>query len=207
VLRPLYALGIAYIALCAVSIGVGRVWIVEPRLATVTGDGERSAASLAPSTDAGRWFATVRPFCNPVEVEVRLRELPPPATADGAAFAAACLALAGRIDHARQTIDALPAGAARSAAAGVVFDIGHPIADAGDDAAAGPIMRLVIEYQPDNYMALYHAGMSEYALGHTDVARDLLVRFRRIYTADDGWTASAREVLGRIDGTDRQATR
>ena len=28
----------------------------------------------------------------------------------------------------------------------------------GDDASAGPIMRLVVEYQPDNYMALYHAG-------------------------------------------------
>jgi hypothetical protein len=204
-LRPLYALAIAYVALCVFSIGVAGTRNAERRVAAATNAGDRYVVMFTPSTDAGRWFATVRPFCNPVEVEVRLRELPPPATADGTAFAAACLALAGRIDHARQTIDALPAGAARSAAAGVVFDIGHPVADAGDDAAAGPIMRLVIEYQPDNYMALYHAGMSEYALGHTDVARDLLVRFGRIYTADDGWTANAREVLGRIGGADRRA--
>ena len=41
----------------------------------------------------------------------------------------------------------------RSQAAGIVFAIGHPVADAGDDQSAGPIMRLVVSYQPGNYMA------------------------------------------------------
>lgn len=41
-------------------------------------------------------------------------------------------------------------------AAGIVFRIGHPVADAGDDESAGPIMNLVVKYQPWNYMALYH---------------------------------------------------
>ena len=125
------------------------------------------------------------------------RQLPPPAGSDGAGYAAACYALAGKIDRARQTIDALPAGD-RSQAAGIVFEVGHPVADAGDDASAGPIMRLVVEYQPENYMALYHAGISEYMLGHLDFARTHLERFLALYSAEDGWRSNAREVLGRI---------
>ena len=74
--------------------------------------------------------------------------------------------------------------AQRSSAAGIVFNVGHPVADAGDDQSAGPIMRLVVEYQPENYMALYHAGMSEYILGHTDLARTQLERFLEIYTRE-----------------------
>jgi len=198
-LRPLYVLGIAYAALCAFAIGATGVERAE-RTTGGTGGQERFVVSFTPSTDAGRWLATVRPFCNPVEVEVRLRELPPPATADGAAHAAACLALAGRIEHARQTIDALPAGAARSAAAGVVFDVGHPVADAGDDKSAGPIMELVIDYWPNHYMALYHAGMAEYMLGQRDLAKHNLDEFLRYYHENDGWTSNAKEVLSRLNG-------
>jgi hypothetical protein len=147
--------------------------------------------------EAGAWFARIKPFCNAVEVEVQQRHLPPPSGSDGAGYAAACFALAGKIDRARQTIDALPPGD-RAQAAGIVFEVGHPVADAGDDASAGPIMRLVVEYQPRNYMALYHAGISEYMLGHLDYARSHLERFLQLYTAEDGWRSNAREVLGRI---------
>jgi hypothetical protein len=59
-------------------------------------------------------------------------------------------------------------------------------------------MRLVVEYQPDNYMALYHAGISEYMLGHLDYARTHLERFLHLYRYEDGWRGNAREVLGRI---------
>jgi hypothetical protein len=145
----------------------------------------------------GSWFAQIKPFCNAVEVEVQQQRLPPPAGSDGAGYAAACYALAGKIDRARRAIDALPQGD-RSRAAGIVFQIGHPVADAGDDASAGPIMRLVVEYQPTNYMALYHAGISEYMLGHMDYAMTHLERFLELYRAEDGWRANAREVLGRI---------
>ena len=74
------------------------------------------------------------------------------------------------------------------------------MADAGDDASAGPIMRLVVEYQSDNFMALYHAGISEYMLGHLDYARTHLERFLELYPTEDGWRDNAREVLGRIAG-------
>ena len=61
-------------------------------------------------------------------------------------------------------------------------------------------MRLVIDYQPDNYMALYHAGMSEYILGQTDFARTHLKRFMALYPSEDGWRGNARDVLNRLEG-------
>ena len=117
---------------------------------------------------------------------------------DGAGYSAACYALAGKIDRAREVIDKLDRGD-RANAAGIVFAIGHPVADAGDDQSAGPIMRLVVTYQPDNYMALYHAGMSEYILGQMDFARTHLKQFIELYKADDGWRNNAIDVLRRLD--------
>ena len=147
---------------------------------------------------AGEWFAQVKPFCNAVEVEVRQQHLPAPATVDGAGYSAACYALAGKIDRAREVIDRLADGD-RSSAAGIVFEVGHPVADAGDDQSAGPIMRLVVSYQPRNYMALYHAGMSEYILGQMDLAKTHLTQFLDLYRSDDGWRSNALDVLRRLD--------
>jgi hypothetical protein len=147
--------------------------------------------------EAAAWFARIKPFCNAVEVDVQQQQMPAPHGTEGVGYSAACYALAGKIDRARQAIEALPQDQ-RGTAAGIVFAIGHPVADAGDDASAGPIMRLVVEYQPQNYMALYHAGISEYMLGELDFARTHLTRFLELYQPQDGWRANAREVLGRI---------
>jgi hypothetical protein len=119
---------------------------------------------------------------------------------EGAGYSAGCYALAGKIDRARLVIDSLDAGD-RSAAAGIVFNIGHPVADAGDDQSAGPIMRLVVSYQPDNYMALYHAGMSEFILGEMDFARTHLTKFLQLYDQPDGYRNNAIDVLRRLDAT------
>jgi hypothetical protein len=108
------------------------------------------------------------------------------------------LALAGKIDDARRAIDAL-GDADRQRAANIVFEIGHPVADAGDDRSAGPIMELVIDYVPGHYMALYHAGMAEYMLGQRDVAKHNLTEFLRFYSPKDGWRSNAEEVLGRLN--------
>jgi hypothetical protein len=139
----------------------------------------------------------MKPFCNAVEVEVQQHHRPAPGGAQGSGYSAACFALAGKIERARETINRLPAGD-RAEAAGIVFAVGHPVADAGDDESAGPIMRLVVEYQPTNYMALYHAGMSEYILGHADLARTNLERFLAIYGTEDGWRSNALTVLKRL---------
>lgn len=147
--------------------------------------------------DAGAWFGHVRQFCNPVEVDTRMRLDPAPATPEGAMHEAACYALAGRIERAREVIQGLEPGL-RYQAAGVVFEAGHPAADAGDDIAAGPLMELVVEYWPNHYMALYHAGAARYDLGEYQVARGYLERFMVEYATEDGWRTSARGMLERI---------
>jgi hypothetical protein len=91
----------------------------------------------------------------------------------------------------------LPA-ADRWRAAGLVFDIGHPIADMGDDQSAGPIMELVVEFWPNHYQALYHAGASNYALGRRDQARGYLQEFLSYYHIDDGFTRNARSMLAQL---------
>jgi hypothetical protein len=150
--------------------------------------------------DAGTpegWFRRIKPLCNSLEVEMATRTAPPPAGLEGTGYAAACFAIAGRIDAARGLIAGLEPNQ-RWKAAAIVFDIGHPIADAGDDRSAGPIMSLVVEFWPNHYMALYHAGMANYAIGESRLARQQLEAFLEQYKAEDGWRANAVEVLGRF---------
>jgi hypothetical protein len=40
----------------------------------------------------------------------------------------------------------------RARAANIVFEVGHPVADAGDDRSAGPLMELVVDYVPDELL-------------------------------------------------------
>ncbi|MDX1392912.1 MAG: tetratricopeptide repeat protein [Gemmatimonadota bacterium] len=150
-----------------------------------------------PRSAAATWYAGMKPFCNPVEVATRHRASPPPEGFEGAAFSAACFALAGDTDRAREIISALD-GDHRWQAAGVVFNVAHPVADAGDDSAAGPVMELVVEFWPNHYMALYHAGMARLGLGDADGARDYLERFIEHYTIDDGWTRNAQRALAEM---------
>ena len=186
--RALYTAGWGYVALCGLLVAVPQAR--QPRPPHAPAGPFRGEASA--------WFAVMKPFCNAVEVEVQQQYRPAPEGAQGSGYSAACFALAGKIERARATIDRLPARD-RSEAAGIVFAIGHPVADAGDDESAGPIMRLVVEYQPQNYMALYHAGISEHILGHADLARTHLERFLAIYQPEDGWRGNAKAVLARLD--------
>ena len=152
--------------------------------------------ALAGTTGA-QWFASSKPYCNPVEVEMRLAEVPPPHTSEGAAYSAACLALAGQIDRARSIMQSLPAKD-RAMAANVVFTIGQPVADSGDDKSAGPYMRLVLEFAPDNAMALYYAGISEFSMGEYGAAKEHLQHFVNLYQADDTSRMNAVELLSRL---------
>jgi hypothetical protein len=108
-----------------------------------------------------------------------------------------CLAVAGKIDHARMLLLAMN-GAVRSHAIVQVFNLAHPIADRGDDASAGPIMALVVEFWPDNYMAVFHAGMAEFALGHDPLASAHLERFLAMYPSHDVWRMRAEQALTAI---------
>jgi hypothetical protein len=145
-----------------------------------------------PSTAAP--VTTVLPRgCTPLEVEEVIH-----GTAMTEIERATCLAVAGKIDRARDQLLAMT-NAMRSQAIAQVFNVAHPIADRGDDASAGPIMALVVEFWPDNYMAVFHAGMAEFALGHDEPAARQLTRFLAMYAPHDVWRARAEQALAAID--------
>ena len=154
------------------------------------------AAVTGPANSAD-WLASMRPYCNAVDVETRLAWSPAPEGAEGTMHEAACLALAGRTDDARARLLTLSAED-QWKGAGVVFEVGHPAADAGDDVAAGPLMELVVEFWPNHYMALYHAGAARFEAGDAPRARDYLERFLREYKIEDGWRSNALAMLSEI---------
>ncbi|MGH7471791.1 MAG: hypothetical protein ACRENP_27895 [Longimicrobiales bacterium] len=194
-MRLLYILGWGYVAIAGVLLYQTRR--AEPPVAVMPAPLRPPAIPVGPGEAAPAspsWYERVRPHCNPVEVEVTLAQNPPASDAQSQSLAAACLALAGKIERAALLIDALPAEQ-RGHAAHIVFNEGHPVADMGDDEAAGPIMQLVLRYEPTNYMALYHAGIAQYRTNQPERARANLKRFLELYHENDGWTASARETL------------
>ena len=154
--------------------------------------------STPAATGAKGWFQQVKSGCNQLEVRSLMARSPPPPGADGAGYGAGCLALAGRYPEARKLIETLATPYDRSVAAWRVFDIAHPVADQGEDAAAGPMMELVLEYWPDNFQALYHAGIAEYASGDTVRAQARLEDFLKRYHEKNNFTATAQLVLDRI---------
>ena len=150
-----------------------------------------------PPLDAATWFTVTKPFCNSVEVDFQLRQNPAPPGVPGLGYSAACYALAGLLGRADSVITSVQ-GQERLQVVAIVFDVAHPVADAGDDRAAGPIMELVVQHWPNHYMALYHAGMSAYTLEQHDRARIHLRAFLKFYSADDGWRRNAIEKLKRL---------
>jgi len=187
--RALYLIGVGYLAICGVV--VLRHGTTKPTAA------QSSQPLVVPAGPAEGWFRTIKPLCNAVEVTLAQLSNPAPTTLEGQGYSAACYALGGELDSARSVIDRLPEGD-RFRAVGIVFAVAHPVADAGDNRSAGPIMELVVDYWPNHYMALYHAGMAEYALGQAQLARKNLTAFLSYYHENDGWTRSARETLARL---------
>jgi len=145
------------------------------------------------------WFENMKGSCDAMRVESAIAQNPPTNDSTGIGFAATCYGLAGKIDKARDMINRLSTSGERFQAASIVFGVAHPIADRGDDASSGPMMELVIEYQPGNYMALYHAGMSEYILGDHASSLKNLKGFLEIYKAQDGWTQRGQTVVEALE--------
>lgn len=158
-----------------------------------------------PRRERGSWLTENKAHCNPLEVNRFLAAHAPAPTAEVAGQHAACLAIAGKIAAARDLIAGL-SPAQRDEAVTNVFLIAHPIADAGDDESAGPIMELVLEFQPDQYMALYHAGMATAIAGDDAKARRYLHRFLALYLNRDVWNESAHRALDALDRPPAQRT-
>lgn len=156
-----------------------------------------AVAAAGPALDAQRWFDRLEPRCVAEEALGAVASDPAPATFEGVAFEAACLALAGETDAARARIEGLEGGR-RWRAAGIVFEQAHPIADGGDEIAVGPAMELVVEVWPNHHQALYHAGSARFQRGDHEKARDYLTRFLVEYRIDDAWARDARSMMERI---------
>jgi len=196
--RFLYFAGFAYIAICG-AVVARKLSSLDTGIRTANTSVPREPPRrVVPTTSGAQWFAVMKPYCNQVEVDVRERYSPPPSTTEGAGYAAACFALAGKLERARQIIEGI-VPSERAGAANVLFEVAHPVADAGDDRASGPMMELVLEYWPNNYMALYHAGMSEYSLGQTGLAEKHLQTFLQMYTVADYFHENAEKVLKAMD--------
>src|SRR5216684_1914163 len=190
--RPRFALAAA-----GLLVAGGLIVSSLPRAPASAAVHPRVQAQPAAGTPAQRWFARAKPYCNPVEVAQFMGRNPAAAGWDGAGFAAGCWALAGKIDEARTVLGRVPQSERRRAA-GIVFELAHPVADAGDDVAAAAIMNLVIESWPNHFQALYHAGMSDFALGNRDRARTHLEEFLRLYATEDGFRRNAKDALARM---------
>ncbi len=188
-MRLLYLAGMTYLLATAFVLMGGPNRVSHPIVTLVT--------TTTNATTGGAWFARAKSRCNTLEVETVHRHDPPPTSLEGVGYSAACWALAGRIDDARRQILTLRVDD-RWKAAGIVFNVGHPIADMGDDLSAGPIMELVVEFWPNHYMALYHAGAARYALGDFEPAGRHLQAFLLAYDQSDGWTSSAKTMLKEI---------
>ena len=171
----------------------------RPSLVRSSPGSQGEPAPAGPATSR-EWLASMRPYCNPIDVVTRLAWSPAPEGAEETMHEAACLALAGRTDDARVRLLTLSSDD-RWRGAGVVFAVGHPAADAGDDVAAGPLMELVVEFWPNHYMALYHGGAARFEAGDSARTGEYLERFLEEYEIEDGWRSSARAMLSEIGGS------
>lgn len=174
--RPRVRIGLVVALLVAIAMGIATLLY------------QLAAQRSSPATAAPQLGAA---HCTPLDAEQKIRTM-----ADDERVT--CLAVAGKVDRARTILRSMPE-ADRGRAISAVFQVAHPIADSGDDQSAGPIMALVAEFWPDNYMAVFHAGMAEFALGRDDAARIQLQRFLTMYRADDVWRNRAIRALAAID--------
>ena len=177
---------------------LGSVWEVFRQFPPVTGSVSLPIVESQPLNQSEQWFQQLKPRCNAVEVVTTMRNTSYPSTAEGVGYAASCYALAERLDLAEREINKLPPNL-RGQAVAIVFNIGHPVADAGDDRSPGSIMDLVLRYWSENYMALYHAGMSAYVLNDYPKAKRQLTEFLQIYQRQDMWTNKARSALDKME--------
>jgi hypothetical protein len=189
---------VALIAVVATAIGLGAYSLTSRRIqASAMARPTPTLEARSAGNAALGWFERVKSRCNNLQARQVLSRDPPPPGVAGSGYGASCLALAGLYKEAAELIDRQPEGV-RPEIAQIVFGLAHPVADNGDDVAAGPMMELVLRYAPDNYMALYHAGISHYANGQPELAKQRLTRFLELYDENDEFGMNARRVLQRI---------
>lgn len=170
----------------------------------VLGIKKMSANPLQNRQKSGNWFTSIKPKCNSTEVKLAVQRNPPPNNWQGQADLATCYALAHKIDESRKVLQNIDSSR-QSAATQRLFHVVHPVADAGDDVAAGPVMEMVVEFTPQNFMAVYHAGISAHQTGRPNIAKDYLNTFLKLYSPNDHWKKNALNALEEIEEKNRPA--
>lgn len=182
----------------AVGLALAAVVMVGVRYWDATRPVEATQPVPPSTTRPLTWYEQHKSHCNQVEVGQLFAESPPPTDPKGTGYGAACLSLAGKIEKARELIYRLQPND-RFIAIQLLFNLVHPVADKGDDAATGPIMKLVVEFWPNNYMALFHLGIAEYVAGSHADAKVHLKEFLKLYNTGDSFTQRAQRALSRIE--------
>jgi hypothetical protein len=166
----------------------------EVREVATQGDPEPSTSErLEP------WIDRIMPFCTQEDVDLFVDLDPPPDTEEGIAQEAACFALAGRIPKARALILGLPHDR-RNRAVGTVYDVTLATLTTDVDPLLGPVMELVLEFWPNHYLALYHAGSARFMRGDLRGAALYLHRFLELYVREDQLAADAHRMLAAARG-------
>lgn len=191
-MRAFKLLAVVYFVFTAFGVVLWRVSANSNQTEPFTVEVNIDSQNDAPTPQA--WFNEMRPHCNVAEVEAQVRLTPAPMGDEGMGYTAACFAMAGQVDLARNLMERLPQ-ASQSWAAQVIFGGIHGEADSGGEAGVAPAMELVLEYQPNNIMALYHAGSAAYSSGRVEAAREYLGRFVEHYGPEDGWKSNAHTML------------
>jgi hypothetical protein len=158
-----------------------------------------SAPQPEPPALPAEWFESIEARCTSAEARIITDLRPPPLSAEGTAYEAACFALAGDIPMARALILGLPEES-RTMAAGILFDVTDATHDPIVTRAAGPLLELVLEFWPNHYPALFFAGSVRYSIGDLAGATPLLERFLESYQPDDDWSSDVRRMLDSIQG-------
>ena len=155
-------------------------------------------ARPAPPATPRAWFEALRARCTPVDARLATDLNPPPAGAEGTGYKAACYALAGQVPTARALLLGLP-DEERPDGVGPVRDVTRELSAEGRHDQAGALAELVLEFWPDDEVALYEAGLGRWASGDRTGARVYLERFLERHAADDEWSENAREMLRQAD--------
>lgn len=191
-MRSLYTIALLYIGVSVFAIIRGPPPMeYETRL-----DTPAYQASDYPYS-AERWFLFNRQYCNQTEADVYLHHYPPPSgDPDTPVYVAACFALAGQLDDAKEVIDRLGAKR-RMKVAATIYEVVDPVQVSHPSAA--PLMELVLEYWPSHQLALYYAGMARLELGDDRVARRHLETFLEYHAESPALARQVRRALRSLD--------
>lgn len=178
-------------------------WRMRPETTPEGADGPALSVERA-------WLQRARRGCREGQVRDFLEAHPPPKghppAQQRAGFAAACHAFAGDMDGVRRQLDGV-AEHDRLGTLRLFFHITHSVADEGpeQELAMGDAMELVAKRWPENYQAVFHAGMAAYAREDFAHARERLAQFLKMYERSGIYRRRATETLAAIDAQSEPA--